>query len=1006
MRGSARWVALVGLAALAGFALRSPASGDGCPDARTRLDALRATLEAATQAETDPRAARALQSARAAVLSPGTGLEPAATALADALRVLEKRAPGRAGVDAAAREALDGLLEDAAWELASLEGALAGLPAAKEQKARARIQKGLDQAGGLAAQSVAKAARALVPAARLLRDLRIAPSPSYGGPLRVVSMSPLPYDLVGLNRPVEIRFSGKVVRSTVRPDTIFVRAGPTFTSQVFGDFEVADTTVIFHPRLPSLPDLSDLGYPMGRLLRVTVVGFPASQTVQAPGGRALSATQTLEFTTAAPGGLLYDYSQYRDPPPPHVRCTDPADVLASAPWLSPAGATEVSASVVPVLRMNRVPLDPAALATRVTLRAVDLRGIPASAPVPGTPSLEQDNEEVRITFRPSVTLADRSRYALRIEPGATDLTGQFEIALHEGRSALSAAAAQEANAGGGPVADLAGLHPEVADPRTFLVFTTRDEPVEDRAFALHFDATDRPADGGDGSDPAATTAAYNDAVPGAVAATVTAAGGDGSLGDLAPSSSAVLDTGSAQAPGGVFQFRRIDIPAGVTVTLTGPLPAVLRSTAGVTVRGAIVAAGAAGETSEPSWSSAALPQRYGGAAGPGGGAGGSSSTGTALGLPGNAGGDAPGGGGGRGGGGYEGASASTTTGFAGGGGGGSHNLGGTAGAGGFYPGAPNAFADLGAGGAGALPRGPAPTSAVTSDGRQFTGVGGGGGGAGGNGHYNPSGWRTSGAGGGGGGGALLISTNRSIAVAGRLDARGGAGGANATGSPDYGGAAGGGGSGGAIALYASGGVDVTGATLDTSGGAGGATAGNGWTGRGGGGGGGHVRLESASGTVAGTSAASLLPDYSTGAFDPASASGDLPSVFTGAWFDLGAMGPEILPFLPQHFTEQEVPGCDIRYEIQMAGASALDPARPDTGALDSVTGDGTDPDRASPWVLLKDTAGGIRDPRTTLNGHGYRFFRLRIAFTLSAGLRRSDGLPFVDEVRIPFRIQG
>ncbi len=158
--------------------------------------------------------------------------------------------------------------------------------------------------------------------------------------------------------------------------------------------------------------------------------------------------------------------------------------------------------------------------------------------------------------------------------------------------------------------------------------------------------------------------------------------------------------------------------------------------------------------------------------------------------------------------------------------------------------------------------------------------------------------------------------------------------------------------------------------------------------------------------MAGIPAATLLPDYSTGTYDPESLEGDPPTVFTGAWFDLGAMEPEILPFGPEHFVEQGVPGCSIDYEIQMCGASPLDGGLPDTAALDPGTGDSTDPDRASPWVPLRSTAGGIQDPRPALNGRGWRFFRIRITFTLKGGLRAGDGLPFVEEVRIPFRVQG
>ena len=56
------------------------------------------------------------------------------------------------------------------------------------------------------------------------------------------------------------------------------------------------------------------------------------------------------------------------------------------------------------------------------------------------------------------------------------------------------------------------------------------------------------------------------------AAGVAQIGGNGSQGQLHPTVDITLDTTH-----GVFQFTSITIPAGVTVTLTGPNPAILLS---------------------------------------------------------------------------------------------------------------------------------------------------------------------------------------------------------------------------------------------------------------------------------------------------------------------------------------------------------------------------------------------------------------------------------------------
>ncbi|MCK6480259.1 MAG: hypothetical protein L6R43_08940, partial [Planctomycetes bacterium] len=84
---------------------------------------------------------------------------------------------------------------------------------------------------------------------------------------------------------------------------------------------------------------------------------------------------------------------------------------------------------------------------------------------------------------------------------------------------------------------------------------------------------------------------------------------------------------------GAFHYDRIRIPAGVTVTLAGPLPAILRARRGILVEGRLVASGAAGFNSEGAYNTATLTTQPGGAGGPGGGAGGTNSKDPAYGMP-------------------------------------------------------------------------------------------------------------------------------------------------------------------------------------------------------------------------------------------------------------------------------------------------------------------------------------------------------------------------------------
>lgn len=192
-------------------------------------------------------------------------------------------------------------------------------------------------------------------------------------------------------------------------------------------------------------------------------------------------------------------------------------------------------------------------------------------------------------------------------------------------------------------------------------------------------------------------------------------GGDGSDGPFTPTTDTVLDT----TAGGVFQFTRASIPAGVTVRGRGPNPLVLRVQGDFDLAGTLDISGSAANGST------------GGAAGPGGFPGGDGR------LNQGAAGAGPGGGGGG-----------TGMGLCFAGGGGGHatpgdggGLGSLVGAGGFAYGAAYPF-DLR-------------------------------GGSGGGGSGCPVSFGTPGDGGGGGGGVVAILVDGNLSVSGTIEATGG-----------------------------------------------------------------------------------------------------------------------------------------------------------------------------------------------------------------------------------------
>jgi hypothetical protein len=996
---------LVGISlACAGFAAAVPAGAqDPCvePAEADRLGALVEAVAAFDPSLLDRRARRAFDEAADVLAAREPGLLDGCEVLSRASKRLE-RLPG-APFAGEASVAFDDLRDDLAAERDDLDAVLDGMDPRRAAALNRRLDA-LDVSAGLHAVAglVGKGAGLLLRAARLVDRTRNPGVAVYGGPFRVIGTSLDGLIDVPLDAPMVIRFSDRVASASVGAVAIQIRTGAGWSKQVPGEFEVDGPVVTFRPRLPVLADLSDGGFQPGTPHQITILGLPSPSSVRDRTGDPVSKSHVAYFLTTADPARYFRSENHAEAPPPRVTCTVPADILPESPWLTPAGALDVPVTTPLVLQFNRVGLLPSTLTEEdVVLTMTEFRGAPAMRRIPGDVVLTQSSRSVRLRFAPRIRLPDRSRFVLQVSANVLDLTGAFPVAAHEQRSLIRAAAlAEKATNPTGNLAVLLRDHPLEIDPRTFLVFTTRDEPEETLSKTLEFDGSDVDVDGGVGVDAARTTASFDAAVPGSVAATLNVAGGDGSAGDFQPLFSTTLDTDASPTPGGVFQYRTLSIPLGVTVTIRGSKPAVLRCRGDATIEGNLVIAGANGDAAEVG-QNASLVLRAGGAAGPGGGAGGDSSIDGAYGLPGESGGDVAGGALG-GGGGYETSQAATFS-FAGGGGGGGNAVDGVAGGSGTYPSAGTGW--NGAGGAAGVAGGQAPTSAATDGGRAFAGVGGAGGGAGGNNHYVPYGYRTTGAGGGGGGGALLVTAAGSLRISGRIDARGGTGGNVVSASSFYGGSPGGGGAGGTVALYSQGPMDVAGAILEATGGSAGSTLGVPWLGLGGAGANGFLRLEDGDGAVAGTGSLLAFPAAQTGRYDPASAATDPPSVFTGTWHSLGAAAPEILDFVPEDFTAVDVAGCTVAWEIQAAREDPLRPGKPDVGSLHPVTGATSDPARASGWTLLADTAGGIRDVSAAIGGRGFEHFRIRVTFTLGDGLKAADVKPSVGRFRIRFRYQ-
>ena len=783
------------------------------------------------------------------------------------------------------------------------------------------------------------------------------------------------FDGVALNQTILFEFSELLFPDSVRPDTIQIREGPNYGKQVPGYFRVGveeegkDTRFVrFYPRLPTLPDLSDSGFQPGTPYRIILPGVPQITTVRNYTGDRLMNETTVNFQTALAGSENLYIDNFLDPlipgVSPGVKFVNPPD-----------GAEEVSTDDTIILTFTRRPLNPATVnPTNITLTMVSRQGVPVGRLVPGTPVLEQSLERVTVTFQPTYPLADDAVYALHVDRRVEDLVGNDMVPFDS-------------------------------------QFTARDEPWKTALLTVDFTEKQKHTI----RDEDNTTAYWNEAVENALCALFTAAGGTGKSGDLTPLANVTItptnipgvDLGVMDPIDGTvydeFNFRKVDIPLGVTVRVLGNYTSSLRGQSDpnnravkilslfpMNINGVLNVSGGNGDKSESATNTSALPARYGGIAGPGGGHGANGYTGSAVKYGGLDGvqptyGGYPGKGGGT--------ATHTTYQYGGGGGGAGNRTKGTDGTKGGYTWSNSYNASGGKGGA-----------ALGGNLEREPNVGGSGGASGTTSMYYYYPWRGTGAGGGGGGGAVKLQSGALITVgaSGKVLAEGGNGGS--TGDYYYlAPGAGGGGSGGTIKMASTAGIKFeTGATLSVLGGIGGQNIAT-YTyyagGVGGNGGEGHIRLEAADqDTIVGVNVAQLTyKNPSIGTFLPEG--GGAPSVGQTLWMNLGVFDPsmdEWKPGNPQHL-RAETYGNSISYYVQMAIEDESNPGNPYLEDLDYSDPDGgtLNPKTLSPWVELSDL--------TDLNGNGYSFIRLRIVFQLKWNQKYTDVLPFVDHLGVPFR---
>ena len=742
------------------------------------------------------------------------------------------------------------------------------------------------------------------------------------GDLALIDVNVGGTDGVALNKIVVFEFSERVVSSSVTPETMRVRLSPANAWQVPGTYYVDGNVVEFFPRLPNLPDLSDSGLQPGQTYEILLPGGGGQTNTLTNGdGDRLVETYQVTFATAvtASPNLFIDY----DPDPqPHVVAANPKHEALGVP------------QTLDVELTFSEPIHPATVTTsNFSLTLVERPpGNPLSPvrPIPGQVVLTQNRESVVVRFVPDFPLADHAKYTLEVDRRVTDLVGN-DLVPH------------------------------------FSEFTIRDELPVPGEFVLDFES---------GSeihmDEDTTIASWNNDVPGALSGIFTAGAGNGSDGDFKPTSNVTLNSDFQQQ----YQFRTFEVPAGVTVRLTGDYPVELLSLQTMKIDGVIDASGQDGGTGEVNTISWSVPANPGGAGGPGGGDGGDIATNVPSTLvsnyKGNQGSDGEAGYGtsGTGGGAATwGAAYNYKYGSAAGGGGG-HATAGKAGKDGAY-----AYSSSynGTGGKAGSIGGNADLDPITA---------GGGGGPGMNmWYYSYPNSCGAGSGGGGGGALTLRCANNIEITGGKVLAEGGDGGP--AGSSSYAsGGVGGAGAGGAILIRTLKELVCQGATISASGGKGATHTYSYYKGSpGGDGGSGRLQLEDGDGFPALNSTTTSPTSYGRGTF--AASGAGTPSIGQTLWINLGIFDPDMIaPGAGDIVAELPKVGHKIDIEVQMTSEDVFDLGNPDETV-------------SSEWVPIEDIE--------TLNGNAYSFLRLRVTFTLADDQEVDDPVPFLDSIRLSFR---
>lgn len=897
---------------------------------------------------------------------------------------------------------------------------------------------------------------------------------SKGGVLSVRTIGIAGRSGVHANEIVEVEFNTEIDPSSVGPATVQVRArnatGTGYTKQVFGTFQAAGRIIRFFPRLPGhlrdangkfytegLPQddaAENAGFQPATDYQVTLIGRPEATTIRAATGRPLKRSQIFRFSTASntSADMLYTTTTYSESPPPQYSFSNPPDTVPvpATQFTTFGGTAGVPNDILAQLYCTRVPLSPATARVlgNVTLTMLARNGnYTLRRPVEGSVYVEQNVDTTLLVYKPRFPLADKATYSLRVSKNVKDLTEQYDFLPNRDRERLrqiyDALTSSRANSPGTPAADLADppsaligdwppatdtaargvlkanilalgdAYPDEFDPRTMIIFTTRDEPITNAEFRLEFLKSEGLFDA------TVSTGEWDVSVPGAASAIFTVAGGSAVNGDFTPTSNTTLN--AANYPSHEMNFRDVLIPQGVTVTLTGTRPVTIKAI-NFTLNGTIEMSGSQGQIGQSGNRNAVR----GGAGGPGGGAGADSNYNSFpasnadlnngyAGLTGKAGVDTEGNNptpfGGQGGLGGK-MATSTYYMYGGGGGGGGARLAGKNGGNGTGGGGTFGASWNGAGGAGGA------AAAVQDLNPLFGGAGGGSGGNGGL-FYNGQGfssysWYGSGSGGGGGGGAIMIQTARTLTIGstGLIRAIGGNGNSQVVVSSYYGSAGpGGGGGGGSVLLRSSYGFNIANPTgsFNVNGGAGGAGTGS-YPNRGGDGGAGFIRTEDPNGGI-------TLPNGGQGTFDPVGAG--VPSFVYSKWADLGVQDPRILAWTKDDIATDPTTNDAIYVQVQMTREDPSIFGQPDESALDKL-GNSTNTSITSQWLPIKihdrtglpgqgaftvpgydpafDGSEFASFPITALNGLGLRFIRFRIFFQLDQTQRRTDPIPNVDYI--------